>query len=74
MTVIMTAVIANLIATNPEQGMAMAFTVVMLAGAMQIIFGLLKIGHYVTMMPYTVIGMTEFRLAIAGRIWKRMRV
>jgi len=55
MTVIMTAVIANLIATNPEQGLAMAFTVVMLAGCMQMLFGALKIGHYVTMMPYTVI-------------------
>lgn len=55
MTVIMTAVIANLIASNPEQGMAMAFTVVMLAGVMQIMFGVMKIGHYVTMMPYTVI-------------------
>ena len=32
MTVVMTAVIANLIATNPEQGMAMAFTVVIMAG------------------------------------------
>ena len=40
MTVIMTAVIANLIATNPEQGMAMAFTVVMLAGVMQMAFGI----------------------------------
>lgn len=55
MTVIMTAVIANLIATNPEQGMAMAFTVVMLAGIFQMLFGALKLGHYVTMMPYTVI-------------------
>jgi len=55
MTVIMTAVIASLIATNPEQGMAMAFTVVMLAGVFQVLFGVLKIGHYVTMMPYTVI-------------------
>ena len=55
MTVIMTAVIASLIAANPEQGMAMAFTVVMLAGVFQVLFGVLKIGHYVTMMPYTVI-------------------
>ncbi len=55
MTVVMTAVIANLIATNPEQGMAMAFTVVMLAGLFQILFGVLRLGHYVTMMPYTVI-------------------
>jgi SulP family sulfate permease len=55
MTVIMTAVIAQLIAANPEQGMAMAFTVVMLAGVFQMVFGALKLGHYVTMMPYTVI-------------------
>ena len=55
MTVVMTAVIASLTAANPENGMAMAFTVVMLAGVMQIAFGLLKLGRYVTMMPYTVI-------------------
>jgi SulP family sulfate permease len=55
MTVIMTAVIAQLLAANPEQGMAMAFTVVMLAGVFQMLFGALKLGHYVTMMPYTVI-------------------
>ncbi len=55
MTVVMTAVIAGLTAANPEQGMAMAFTVVMLAGILQIIFGFLKLGRYVTMMPYTVI-------------------
>jgi SulP family sulfate permease len=35
MTVVMTAVIASLIAANPENGMAMAFTVVMLAGLFQ---------------------------------------
>ncbi len=55
MTVVMTAVIASLTAANPEQGLAMAFTVVMLAGIFQIIFGALKLGRYVTMMPYTVI-------------------
>lgn len=55
MTVVMTAVIASLTAANPENGMAMAFTVVMLAGAFQIIFGALKLGKYVTLMPYTVI-------------------
>lgn len=55
MTVVMTAVIASLTATNPENGMAMAFTVVMLAGVFQIIFGVLKLGKYVTLMPYTVI-------------------
>ena len=55
MTVIMTAVIANLTASNPENGMAMAFTVVMMAGLFQILFGVLKFGKYVTMMPYNVI-------------------
>ena len=55
MTVVMTAVIASLTAANPDQGLAMAFTVVMLAGVFQIIFGVLKLGRYVTMMPYTVI-------------------
>ncbi|MEO0374753.1 MAG: SulP family inorganic anion transporter, partial [Cyanobacteria bacterium P01_A01_bin.17] len=55
MTVVMTAVIANLTAANPENGLAMAFTVVMMAGVFQIIFGSLRLGKYVTMMPYTVI-------------------
>lgn len=55
MTVVMTAVIANLIAANPDNGMAMAFTVVMMAGIFQIVFGVLRLGKYVTMMPYTVI-------------------
>ena len=55
MTVVMAAVIASLIAVNPDNGMAMAFTVVMLAGVFQILFGAMKLGRYVTMMPYTVI-------------------
>ncbi|WP_088239986.1 SulP family inorganic anion transporter [Calothrix rhizosoleniae] len=55
MTVIMTAVIANLTASDPKNGMAMAFTVVMMAGIFQIIFGLLRLGKYITMMPYTVV-------------------
>ncbi len=55
MTVAMTAVIASLTTTNPEHGMAMAFTVVMLAGVFQIIFGFLKLGRYITLMPYTVV-------------------
>lgn len=55
MTVVMTAVIANLTAANDENGMAMAFTVVMMAGIVQIIFGFLRLGKYVTLMPYTVI-------------------
>ncbi|MEO1561399.1 MAG: SulP family inorganic anion transporter, partial [Cyanobacteria bacterium J06632_19] len=57
MTVVMTAVIANLTATAPdkETGLAMAFTVVVMAGIIQIALGALKLGRYVTLMPYTVI-------------------
>lgn len=55
MTVVFTAVIAQLIASDPENGMAMAFTVAMLAGIFQILFGFLKLGRYITLMPYTVI-------------------
>lgn len=55
MTVIMTAVIAKLTAADPDNGMAMAFTVVMMAGIVQIILGSLKLGKYVTLMPYTVV-------------------
>ena len=55
MTVVITTVIASLTARNPENGLAMAFTVVMLAGVFQIAFGLLKLGRYITQMPYTVI-------------------
>ncbi|MEQ9548600.1 MAG: SulP family inorganic anion transporter [Coleofasciculus sp. G3-WIS-01] len=57
MTVVMTAVIAKLTVTadSPEQGMAMAFTVVMMAGIIQIILGALRLGRYVTLMPYTVV-------------------
>lgn len=55
MTVVMTAVIAHLTASNPENGLAMAFTVVMMAGVFQILFGFLRLGRYITLMPYTVI-------------------
>jgi SulP family sulfate permease len=55
MTVVMTAIVAGLTASNPENGLAMAFTVVMLAGVFQIVFGIFKLGKYVTLMPYSVI-------------------
>ena len=55
MTVVMTAIVASLTASNPELGLPMAFTVVMLAGLFQIIFGIFKLGKYVTLMPYSVI-------------------
>lgn len=55
MTVVMATVFAGLIAKYPETGPAMAFTVVMLGGLFQIVFGLLRLGEYITLMPYTVI-------------------
>lgn len=55
MTVIMTAVLTSMMAKYPESGMAMSFTVVMMAGAFQILLGTLKLGKYVTLMPYSVI-------------------
>jgi SulP family sulfate permease len=55
MTVVMTTIVATLTARDPENGLAMAFTVVMLAGLFQIIFGIFKLGKYITLMPYSVI-------------------
>lgn len=55
MTVVMTAVLTTLIADNPENGKAMAFTVVMMAGLFQIALGALKLGKYITLMPYSVV-------------------
>ncbi len=55
MTVVFTAVITAMLAANPDNGMAMAFTTVMMTGLFQMLFSILKLGRYVTMMPYTVI-------------------
>ncbi len=55
MTVVMTAVLSTMIAQNPDNGVAMAFTVVMIAGVFQILLGTLKLGKYITLMPYSVI-------------------
>ncbi len=55
MTVIMTSVLTFMTAKYPENGFAMAFTVVMMAGAFQFLIGSLKLGKYVTLMPYSVV-------------------
>jgi len=55
MTVILTAVIAGLQADNPDNYLPLAFTVVMMAGVFQIIFGVLRLGRYIIMLPYNVI-------------------
>ncbi|MDF0551945.1 SulP family inorganic anion transporter [Kamptonema sp. UHCC 0994] len=56
MTVVMTAIVGSMIAaSDPKTGLAMAFTCVMLAGIFQIIFGIFRLGKYITLMPYSVI-------------------
>ena len=55
MTVVMATVFGTLVKNNPDAGMAIAFTVVMMGGAFQILFGLLRLGKYITLIPYTVI-------------------
>jgi len=50
MTVVMAAVITQY-AGQP----ALAFTVVLMGGALQILFGVLRLGRYVNLMPYPVI-------------------
>ncbi|WP_411994878.1 SulP family inorganic anion transporter [Agarivorans sp. DSG3-1] len=55
MTVVMAAVLTTMIAKHQENGPAMAFTVVMMAGLFQIALGALKLGKYITLMPYSVI-------------------
>ncbi|MEO0853012.1 MAG: SulP family inorganic anion transporter, partial [Cyanobacteria bacterium J06648_11] len=55
MTVVATSVIAALVERHPDTGLALAFTVVMLGGLLQILFGILRLGQYITLMPYTVI-------------------
>ena len=55
MTVVMATVFAGLKLKYPEIWLDLAFTVVMLGGLFQIVFGLLRLGEYITLMPYTVI-------------------
>ena len=55
MTVVMATVFTELSAQNPDNSLAIGFTVVILGGLFQILFGVLKLGKYITLMPYTVI-------------------
>ncbi|NJK34583.1 MAG: SulP family inorganic anion transporter [Oscillatoriales cyanobacterium SM2_2_1] len=55
MTVVFTAIVASLTAIDPENGLAMAFTTVMLAGLVQVLCGVFKLGKYITLMPYSVV-------------------
>jgi SulP family sulfate permease len=55
MTVVMATIFTAVASQNSETGLAVAFTIVTLGGLLQILFGVLRLGKYITLMPYTVI-------------------
>ena len=55
MTVVMTAMTTEYLAQYPDDGLVLAFTTVFLGGCLQILFGILRIGKYIIMVPYPVI-------------------
>lgn len=58
MTVVMAAIFiqyTGMFPDNPAQGAALAFSVVVLGGLFQIIFGLLKFGKYIELVPHPVV-------------------
>ena len=54
MTVVVATVFSSLVAGNPDN-IALAFTTIFLGGLFQILFGVMRLGKYITLMPYTVI-------------------
>lgn len=55
MTVVMASVFTTMQAKYPETGLLLGFSVVILAGLLQILLGLLKLGKYFILVPYPVI-------------------
>jgi SulP family sulfate permease len=58
MTVVMAMVLTQytgLYPDNPSYGAALAFTVVMMGGLFQVLFGILKIGKYIELVPHPVV-------------------
>lgn len=55
MTVVIATVFSGVSGTDEQSSFAIAFTVIMLGGIFQILFGLMGLGKYITLMPYTVI-------------------
>ena len=58
MTVVMAAIFTQytgMFPDDPAKGAALAFTVVILGGIFQIIFGILKIGKYIELVPHPVV-------------------
>lgn len=55
MTVVMATIFTQFSAIDPENGVSIAFTVVVLSGFFQMLFGVFKLGKYITLMPFPVI-------------------
>jgi sulfate permease, SulP family len=58
MTVVMAAIFiqyTGMYPGDPAQGAALAFTVVMMGGLFQIVFGMLKLGKYIELVPHPVV-------------------
>jgi SulP family sulfate permease len=55
MTLMFTAVLTKIAARHPEHALPLGFTAVVVAGATQIAVGSLKLGRFITLMPYAVV-------------------
>lgn len=55
MTVVIATVFSGIAGNDPNSSFDLAFTVIMLGGVFQILFGIMGLGKYITLMPYTVI-------------------
>jgi len=58
MTVVMAAIFTQYTAMfpdKPEYGAALAFTVVIMGGLLQIVFGILKLGRFINLIPHPVV-------------------
>lgn len=55
MTVVMAVILTETIALDPDRGLEIAFTVVSLAGILQILAGQLRLGRYFVMVPFPVV-------------------
>lgn len=58
MTVVMAAIFTQFTAMypdNPSHGAALAFTVVIMGGLLQILFGILKLGRFINLIPHPVV-------------------
>lgn len=67
MTVVVAGLVASLaVATGDENNFGLIFTVIVLAGIMQIVLGLFRLGEYIRLVPYPVI--SGFMSGIGGII------